>query len=848
MSRYPSVDVALDALQARNAALEQEATVREARLADLGRQLDVSAGLDRVRSLAMNVEHRDETLDVALAAVEMLRNLGLPVLQIGLSGTAAAGEAKVSVWTAGVDADGAPRANHYVAATDGHPVLDATFALGRADAPYAETLDRPGFEGYLRALLAHYPASYADRVVARLPDARRYHYLAVPAGVRQSGPLSAVLSQPPTPETVGVLRQLAAVFGLAHARYRALQLAEVQARTAQVNAALERLRARAQAMRQSHDLAPVVETLAQELDALGVPAHRASLAVFSGETSESAYWSVPRGGRVAQGTFDAHAHPLYAALRDAWREQRDLSSILEGDALDAYRQRVGGDGDGTREYVHAVPFADGLLVAFAGAPFAQDTVQVMKRLAGGFAVAYRRHLDLAQLEAQAREDARDAAVDRVRAEIASMRTADDLDRIPPLTWHELTRLGVPVVQCGVFLVDEDARAVQAFLAMPDGARLGSQAVAWDAHPFVGRMVERWQQRAALSQAWDRDAVADWAHVLDAHGLGPAGDLADLAAVYLAPFAQGVLYVGAPAPLAGPEVADAQALAQAFEVAYARYDDFRRLDDRTREVEATLAELRAAQQQLIQSEKLASLGALTAGIAHEIKNPLNFINNFATLSRELADELADEIRGDADPEAVRELLDDLGDNAERIEAHGRRADAIVRGMMQHARSGTHPRERVDLNTLVEEHASLAFHGRRAQEPGFHVVLERDYDPAAGSAEVVPQEIGRVVINLVGNAFDAVASRPDDAPGEPAVRVSTARRGETVEIRVADNGTGMSDHVRDRIFEPFFTTKPSGKGTGLGLSMSHDIVALGHGGRLEVESAPGQGATFVMTLPA
>ena len=846
MTRYPSVDVALDVLQTQNAALEREVAARDAELVELRRQADVAAALDRVRSLAMNVEHRDETLDVALAAFEALRELGLPVLQIGLSGKAASGSPKVSVWTAGIDADGTPRANHYVAATEGHPVLGATFALGRTDAPYLERLDRAGFGAYLRALLARYPDSYADRVVARLPRADLYHYVAVPAGVRHSGPLSAVLSTAPSAEMLDVLRRFAAVFGLAHARYRALQVAEVQARTAQIDAALERLRAQAQAMRRGEDLASVVQTVAEELEALDVHAHRTSLTVFSGAVTQSSYWSVPSGGAVAHGSFDADAHPLYAALRGAWRHQRDLSSILEGPALQSYRQRIGRQAaPGDREYVHAVPFGDGLLVAFAAAPFSEDTVQVMQRLAGSVATAYRRHLDLVQAEAQAREDARDAAVDRVRAEIASMRTADDLDRIPPLTWHELTRLGVPVVQCGVFLVSPEANAVQAFLALPDGSRLGSQTLPQDAHPLIGRMVERWQDGTALAETWSRDAVAAWREALDAHALGPAGDLADLAALYVAPFAQGVLYVGAPAPLSPSDVAAVEALADAFEVAYARYDDFRRLDDRTREVEATLAELRATQQQLIQSEKLASLGALTAGIAHEIKNPLNFINNFASLSREIAAELAQELDDEPDPETVRELLDDLTDNAERIEAHGRRADAIVRGMMQHARSGDRPRERVDLNALVEEHASLAFHGRRAQEPGFHVDLQRDYDPDAGFVEAVPQEIGRVVINLVSNAFDAVADQGAGAP--PTVRITTARTADGVEVRVADNGTGLTAEVRDRIFEPFFTTKPTGKGTGLGLSMSHDIVALGHGGRLEVESEPGQGATFVLALP-
>ena len=312
----------------------------------------------------------------------------------------------------------------------------------------------------------------------------------------------------------------------------------------------------------------------------------------------------------------------------------------------------------------------------------------------------------------------------------------------------------------------------------------------------------------------------------------------------------MLYVGSPAPLSAEAAGDVRALADAFEVAYARYDDFQRLDARTREVEGALAELRAAQDRLVQSEKLASLGALTAGIAHEIKNPLNFVNNFAALSRELAEELAAELEAGAPPDVLRELLGDIQANSEKIEAHGRRADGIVRAMMQHARGGEGRRERVDLNALVEEHVALAVHGRRAQTAGFDVAVERDYADDAGEVEAVPQDLGRVLINLVGNAFDAVAARAAAEPGPyaPAVRVSTVRTAGGVEVRVEDNGIGIADDVRARVFEPFFTTKPAGAGTGLGLSMSHDIVEQGHGGTLRVEGGPGRGAAFVVALPA
>ncbi len=264
-----------------------------------------------------------------------------------------------------------------------------------------------------------------------------------------------------------------------------------------------------------------------------------------------------------------------------------------------------------------------------------------------------------------------------------------------------------------------------------------------------------------------------------------------------------------------------------------------------ELEVSLNRLRTTQQRLVHAEKMASLGALTAGIAHEIKNPLNFVTNFSSLSRELVEELGEE----ADPEERAAILEDLKLNAEKIEEHGRRADGIVRSMMEHARTGKGERQAVDLNALVDEHVNLAYHGRRAQMPNFQVEVERDYDEAVGPVEVVPQDLGRVVLNLVGNAFDAVHEKSAQAGGAyvPMVRVRTERRGDAVVARVEDNGPGMPPAVKAKVFEPFFTTKPAGSGTGLGLSMSYDIVTQGHGGTLTAESAKGEGAAFVITLP-
>ena len=278
-----------------------------------------------------------------------------------------------------------------------------------------------------------------------------------------------------------------------------------------------------------------------------------------------------------------------------------------------------------------------------------------------------------------------------------------------------------------------------------------------------------------------------------------------------------------------------------------------------DLETALNRLKGAQAQLVQQEKLASLGALTAGIAHEIKNPLNFVTNFAGLSRDLVDDLRAELSADpARPagEAVAasaDLFDDLRANAERIAEHGARADAIVKGMLMHARSGGGKREPTAINQLVDEAAGLAYHGLRATRPDAVTEVTRALDPAVGEADVVPEDVSRVVLNLVSNALHATAARRSVVGGDgvpsayaPSVRVETHATPGAVEIRVWDNGGGIPESVRARVFEPFFTTKPAGEGTGLGLSLAHDI-ARAHGGTLTVAVEDGQTTTFTLHLP-
>jgi two-component system, NtrC family, sensor kinase len=315
----------------------------------------------------------------------------------------------------------------------------------------------------------------------------------------------------------------------------------------------------------------------------------------------------------------------------------------------------------------------------------------------------------------------------------------------------------------------------------------------------------------------------------------------------------ILTRGEPGHFTDRQVEIVQVFADQAVIALENVRLFEQVRARTKELAASLDDLQKAQDRLVQTEKLASLGQLTAGIAHEIKNPLNFVNNFSALSAELVGEMNDVLAKAALDKPTRDELDDLAQmlksNLEKVVQHGKRADSIVKNMLQHSREGSGEHRPADINAIVDESLNLAYHGARSEKAGFNIALQRDLDPSVGMADVYPQEITRVLLNLISNGFYATTKRKAQADDgfEPLISVTTKNLGDKIEVRVRDNGTGIPAEVKEKIFNPFFTTKPAGEGTGLGLSMSHDIIVKQHGGSIDVETEPGLFTEFKIVLP-
>lgn len=638
-----------------------------------------------------------------------------------------------------------------------------------------------------------------------------------------------------------------------------------------IEAALERVRNKAMAMQQSHDLDITTAAVFEELDRIGLASVYGGIAIINKHHKQAKFWitgsSEKKDSSMLTNDLSLTGHPLLEGIFKAWENQEPYFHVLEGDNLRQYYQVLEESGfqfpnDSLKEsvshilqYCYTASFQSGVLAIFRNMPLASGNIQVLQRFADAYHLAFTRFQDLQNSEARTREETKNASLDRVRGEIASMRTKEDLQRITPIIWQELKILNVPFFRCGVFIVDESDEIIQAYLSSPDGESLGVLDIPFNVNDFINQLVEHWKNDNIYLEHWDRDEFLQWmqdmikiGQIQNKKTYQGAANPPESLYLHFLPFNQGMLYVGNSFNLAEDKLQLVQSLAETFSIAYARYEDFRKLEEAKNKMEITLGELKSTQSQLIHSEKMASLGELTAGIAHEIQNPLNFVNNFSEVSVDLIDEMREELTKGNEKE-VNSITKDLKQNLEKITHHGKRASSIVKGMLEHSRTGKRQKELTDLNLLADEYLRLAYHGLRAKDKSFHAEFKTDLDESLQKINIIPLDIGRVLLNLINNAFYAVSvkAKKEIDGYVPCVIVSTKKLKDRVEIRVKDNADGISHDVLDKIFQPFFTTKPTGQGTGLGLSISYDIITTGHGGVMNIETKIGTGTEFIILLP-
>jgi signal transduction histidine kinase len=698
-----------------------------------------------------------------------------------------------------------------------------------------------------------------------------------------------------TDEENAIFRRFAYAFEQAYTRFLDLQNAEAQTREVQIEVALEKIRSRSLAMHHSSELKDVISIMFEKLKELNVLLGTIAIVLFDEKTRDHFFWignDLHEEPPLINLPYDENIFDEDTCSRDCWQarltgegfmnkkysfEQKNkyFEYVFANNNFDVLPQPVRDYIMQAQEHIacfivenNSTLFVD----SWDGQTYSDEMLKVIKRAAAVFEQAFVRFLDLQKAEAQAREAQVEAALERVRARAMSMQTSEEINAVIGKIFTECKSLEIQLDSSIIIIYDKQTLDTKWHLTNNEDPDYPARfSVPYNEYPFNAAMLNAWHQK-----------TLDWGYILDVQEkkdwdqfmfsktdfvLLPENIKEVMAAVeklYIkASFNEfGCIMLSSLEPFNNEQMAILPRFSKVFELTYTRFNDLKiaeaqaeqakldliQIQTEKKKAEDTLVELRATQAQLIQSEKLASLGELTAGIAHEIQNPLNFVNNFSELSVELLEEMETEFKAGKSDDAF-EIAADLKQNLSKINHHGQRASAIVKGMLEHSRTSTGTKVTTDINALADEYLRLTYHGLRAKDSNFSAAMETRFDPDLPHLEVVPQDIGRVILNLINNAFYAANEKAKlGIEGyAPTVTVNTKKLADAIEISIKDNGNGIPDAIKDKIFQPFFTTKPTGQGTGLGLSLAYDIVTKGHGGSLAVESTPGDGTSFVIQLP-
>ncbi|MDX2071825.1 MAG: ATP-binding protein [Haliscomenobacter sp.] len=667
-------------------------------------------------------------------------------------------------------------------------------------------------------------------------------------------------------------------------------------RELEIEAALERVRSRTMAMQKSEELKKVVTVVLNQFKELGTIDDAAVICIFSDDSKDHVQWIADSRGPYAQPfKIDYTEHSIVSDIYFARESGVEFFSKLypmeEKNAFFEYMLKE-------TEFFKQVPnevmnmlFETehyGISIAFGKHTamliptlteklLTTNDLEILKRFVAVFEQAYTRFLDIQKAEAQAKEAQIEAALEKIRSRSLAMHRSDELENVMEVMAEKMKELGVAMGSIAIQTFNAETKYSE-FWVGSDLQHIAKIKLPFDEKHFSEDtyLKDCWEAKEKgeniINKLYSFEQKNSYFNYVFANNdfetiPQPGREFIRQAPCHLcnliieknsAVFADnwfGQSY-------SDDKLAVLKRVAKVFEQAYIRFLDLQKAEAQTEQArlnliqiqtekkraEDALIALKQTQAQLIQSEKLASLGELTAGIAHEIQNPLNFVNNFAEVSAEMLDEMHEELEKGDTTEAIA-IATDLKTNLEKINHHGQRASSIVKGMLEHSRASTGVKEPTDLNALADEYLRLAYHGLRAKDNGFNATMETHLDPDLPKIEVIPQDIGRVLLNLINNAFYAVNEKAKQGIEgyQPTVTISSRKLENAVEIRVEDNGNGIPEAIRDKIFQPFFTTKPTGQGTGLGLSLAYDIVTKGHGGTINFQSKPEEGTTFFIRLP-
>jgi signal transduction histidine kinase/ketosteroid isomerase-like protein len=847
------------------------------------REAQIEAALEKIRSRSLGMQNSGELQDVVQIVAEKIQELGVIVDPTGvLICTYPEGTKDVIHWTYSPAAR--ERSKPYFMPYFEHPIWDEAWeSKNRGDAWLSKTYSKGVKNKFLRTIFTRSDSDYSW-----LPEDYKQWQLDSPVYTLSFawGKNSALCvpnndGTAPTEAQKDILIRFARVFEQSYVRFLDLQKSEEQAREAQIQLSLERLRSKAMSMQQSDELHEVLAVLFEQFDVLGIRPMSTHMTILDLENNTFTFRETGKFGNRSFGehTFALDAMDTWKDMVESWQKtepftinrlhfpKENLPQVWEvfresfASMPEESRIRPGDYPDGIYHTAGKHPF--GYIGMNQVRPPTEEEEQIVIRFANEFGRVYQRFLDLQKAEAQSREAKIETALEKVRARTMGMQHSDELPDVALVLFNEVRALGVPAWSSGFNILAEDKKSAAAWMSSegtlqkPFTLRLYGEASFEEMGAFVrGKNPFLVQELGGKALEAHYDYMKTFPDLqtifedIQAAGLS----LPTYQINHLCKFTHGFLLF-----ITYEQVPGAHEIFRrfttVFEQTYTRFLDLSLKEKQAVELmkekqrlEQTLKHLRETQTQLVHAEKMASLGELTAGIAHEIQNPLNFVNNFSEVSNELLEEMAEELEK-GDLSEVRAIVEDLKQNLDKITHHGKRADGIVKGMLQHSRSSDGKKQPTDLNALAEEYLRLAYHGLRAKDKGFNATLETEFDEAMEAVALVPQDIGRVLLNLLTNAFHAVSERKqkEAGPYTPTVWVRTHRSAGGVELTVRDNGGGIPEAIREKIFQPFFTTKPTGQGTGLGLSMSYDIATKGHGGKLNVSSKEGEGTTFTLVLP-